>query len=207
MIRRFFQNTQKPQGFLGRLMLRSMNGGHAPLSNWGLSLIHPSPDARVLDIGCGGGANIARLMKLCPQGFVEGIDYSAESVAFSRKKNAGSLGKRCDIRQGDAGALPYADGLFDLVTAFETVYFWPDLTKAFAEVLRVLKTGGCFLLVCATDAVADTAWTGLIDGMTVYAGEDLKARLEQAGFAPVNLLRNRKMWIALLAKGGGIEYI
>ena len=156
MIRSFFQNTRKPQGFLGRLMLRSMNGGHVPLSNWGLSLIHPSLDARVLDIGCGGGANIARLMKLCPQGFVEGIDYSAESVAFSRKKNAGSLGKRCDIRQGDAGVLPYADGIFDLVTAFETVYFWPDLNKAFGEILRVLKPGGQFLIICEADDTTDT---------------------------------------------------
>lgn len=199
MIRRFFQNTQKPQGFLGRLMLRSMNGGHAPLSNWGLSLIHPSPDARVLDIGCGGGANIARLMKLCPQGFVEGIDYSAESVAFSRKKNAGSLGKRCDIRQGDAGVLPYADGLFDLVTAFETVYFWPDLNKAFGEILRVLKPGGQFLIICEADDPTDTTWTGVIDGMTIYSGDDLKAKLKKGGFASAVLSRHKKDWIGLLA--------
>lgn len=199
MMKRFFQNTRKPEGFLGRMMLRSMNGGHTPLSTWGLSLIYPAPDARVLDIGCGGGANIARLMNLCALGFVDGIDYSAESVAFSRKKNAADLGKRCEIRQGDVGALPYADAAFDLVTAFETVYFWPDLEKAFAEVLRVLKPGGQFLLVCEMDDPANTTWTGLIDGMTVYAGEDLKVRLEQAGFAPVRLLRNKKGWIGLLA--------
>ncbi len=116
MIKRFFQNTRKPEGFLGRLMLHMMNGGHAPLSNWGLSLIRCAPGARVLDIGCGGGANIARLIKLCPQGFVDGIDYSAESVSFSRKKNAADFGRRCDIRQGDVDVLPYAGATFDLVT-------------------------------------------------------------------------------------------
>ena len=60
MIRRCLQNTRKPEGFLGRMMLRGMNGGHTPSATGGLS--------RVLDIGCGGGANIARLLRLCPQG-------------------------------------------------------------------------------------------------------------------------------------------
>ena len=59
------------------------------------------------------------LIRLCPQGFMEGIDFSAGSVAFS--KNAGSLDKRCNIRaRGDAGALPYAG---PLATAFETACF------------------------------------------------------------------------------------
>lgn len=202
MLKRFFQNAGKPRGFLGRSMLRNMNVGHTPLSNWGLSLVHPAPDAHALDIGCGGGANVARLIKRCPQGFVGGIDHSTESVAVSRKKNAASLGKRCEIRQGDVGALPYADGSFDLATAFETVYFWPDLKKAFSEALRVLKPGGQFLLVCAASDPSDTTWTGLIGEMTIYAGEDLKARLEQAGFESVVLLRHKKGWVGLLAGKG-----
>lgn len=69
----FFQNTRNPKGFRGRMMLRGMNSGHMPLSKWALSLLAPALDAYVLDVGCGGGANIARLMKLCPQGFVNGI--------------------------------------------------------------------------------------------------------------------------------------
>ncbi len=183
-------------------MLRTMNGGHAPLSNWGLSLVRPAPDARVLDVGCGGGANVARLLSLCPKGFVDGIDYAPESVAFSRKENAAELGRRCDIRQGDVGALPFEAGSFDLVTAFETVYFWPDLDKGFAEILRVLKPGGQFLLVCESDDVADSKWPDLIDGMTIYAGEDLRARLERAGFAAVHLTRGKSGWIALVGEQG-----
>ena len=200
MLKRFFQNTRKPEGLLGRMMLRTMNGGHAPLSQWGLSLVHPAPDAHALDIGCGGGANVARLLDLCPQGFVDGIDYSEESVGFSRKKNAAFPGKRCAIRRGDAGALPYEDRTFDLVTAFETVYFWPEPDKAFRGILRVLKPGGQFLLVCETDDAADTTWTGLIDGMKIYAGEDLKSQLLDAGFSCVRLVRKHQDWIALLAE-------
>ncbi|HOO29240.1 MAG TPA: class I SAM-dependent methyltransferase [Lachnospiraceae bacterium] len=200
MFRRLFQNTRKPKGFWGRMMLRSMNGGHTPLSLWGLSLIHPAPNARILDAGCGGGANISRLMQLCPKGFVDGIDYSEESVAYSKKKNAASLGTHCDIKYGNIEKLPYADQTFDLVTAFETVYFWPDPEKAFRQIIRVLKPGGQFLLVCEMDDANNTTWTNLIDGMTIYAGEDLKNRLLHAGFTHVGLKRNHTSWIALLAE-------
>lgn len=42
--------------------------------------------------------------------------------------------------------LPYGDGAFDAVTAFETVYFWSSVSKALAEVFRVIRKGGCFLI-------------------------------------------------------------
>ncbi|MCI2045379.1 MAG: class I SAM-dependent methyltransferase, partial [Sphaerochaeta sp.] len=89
-------------------MLGMMNRGHAPLSRWGLSLLSPDKDAHVLDVGCGGGANIARLLRRCPEGAVDGLDASAESVAYSKKKNRRAL-DRCSIIQGDIRALPYGN--------------------------------------------------------------------------------------------------
>lgn len=99
------------------------------------------PEWNVLDIGCGGGANVKRLLKLCPQGKVYGMDLSEESVAFARRHNAGELDRRCFIQQGDVCSLPYGDGAFDAVTAFETVYFWSSVSKALAEVFRVIRKG------------------------------------------------------------------
>ena len=140
VLRAFFQNAPKPGGLSGRIMLWAMNCGHASLAKWGRSHVSPEPDARVLDIGCGGGTNLAQFLKLCPQGAVCGIDFSAESVATSLRKNAGAFAAgRCEVRQGDVSRLPYADASFDLVTAFETVYFWPDVSAAFAEVFRTVR--------------------------------------------------------------------
>ena len=51
----FFQNTCKPSGLGGRLMVKMMNSGHAKLADWGFSQIQAKADARVLDAGCGGG--------------------------------------------------------------------------------------------------------------------------------------------------------
>ena len=55
----FFENTRKPRGIGGKVMVAAMNLGHRALSGWGLRQIDVVPDAQVLDVGCGGGANIA----------------------------------------------------------------------------------------------------------------------------------------------------
>ena len=63
----FFENTRKPVGFSGKIMGAMMNFGHSAMAEWGLSFLQPAPDAMVLDCGCGGGANIKTLLKLCPK--------------------------------------------------------------------------------------------------------------------------------------------
>ena len=87
----FFENTRKPVGLGGKLMVAMMNLGHSPMTRWGLRFLRLAPNAKVLDCGCGGGANIKTLLKLCPKGKVQGIDYSAVSVEKARKVNAGAI--------------------------------------------------------------------------------------------------------------------
>ena len=62
----FFENTRKPVGLGGKLMVDMMNQGHSPVARWGLRFLQLAPNAKVLDCGCGGGANIKRLLKKCP---------------------------------------------------------------------------------------------------------------------------------------------
>lgn len=81
----FFDNTCKPTGSGGKLMVAMMNLGHRSLADWGLRYLALAPDAGVLDCGCGGVANIKKLLKKCPRGVVKGIDYSAVSVEKTRK--------------------------------------------------------------------------------------------------------------------------
>ena len=56
----FFENTRKPVGLGGKLMVAMMNLGHSPVARWGLRFLRLAPNAKVLDCGCGGGANIKR---------------------------------------------------------------------------------------------------------------------------------------------------
>jgi len=76
----FFENTRKPEGLGGKLMLSMMNVGHRALADWGLQFAEIAKDASILDCGCGGGANIRKILKKCPNGEVKGVDYSPVSV-------------------------------------------------------------------------------------------------------------------------------
>ena len=97
----FFENTRKPVGLGGKIMVAMMNLGHSPVARWGLHFLELAPDAKVLDCGCGGGANIKRLLKKCPEGIVKGIDYSPVSVEKSKKVNEAAIAEgRCAVLQG-----------------------------------------------------------------------------------------------------------
>ena len=162
-----------------------------------------APDAKVLDCGCGGGANIKRLLKKCPQGIVKGIDYSPVSVEKSQKVNADAIAKgRCTVLQGSVAKRIFAEGWFDAVTAFETVYFWPELPQCFHEIHRMLKPGGMFLICneSSGDTDKDEKWTKIIDGMTIYKDVELKAELEQAGFCDVQIHKNKWGWLCVTAR-------
>ena len=200
MVRKFLKNCRKPQGFIGRIVANNMNRGHAAISNWGISHLKTNKDAHVLDIGCGGGANIGRFLEICPQGYVYGIDYSEESVSVSRKNNAAALGKRCEIVQGSVSKLPYENESLDVVTAFETVYFWPDIANDFSEVFRVLKHGGQFLICNELCDPSNTTWTDKIDGMKIYGLDALTTSLINIGFTVKNSDINKKGWGCIIAE-------
>lgn len=198
----FFENTRKPTGFGGKLMVLMMNVGHRALSGWGLRFLKLAPDAKVLDCGCGGGANIRTLLKKCPKGIVKGIDYSAVSAEQARKRNADAIqAGRCAVWQGSVEQIIFASGWFDAVTAFETVYFWPDLPKSFREIRRVLRPGGTLLICneCSGDAPGDEAWTKKIAGMRIYPAAELQRLLEQAGFRRIRIHKTSR-WLCLTAQ-------
>ena len=193
----FFSQCAHPEGFLGRCMLRFMNFGHAPLTNWGLGHVAFSDGMTMLDIGCGGGATLKRLLKRSAGGTVYGIDISEESVIKARKLNKRQLGHHVFVEQGSADSLPWENQMFDVVTAVETVFFWPDLPKCFQEVKRVLKPGGQFAIMLEV-IEGDSMWTNVVEGMTVYSPEQLKGMLEQAGFVDVEIFKKKPSYATII---------
>ena len=204
LLSKIFSNTRKPEGFWGKMMVAGMNGGsHAAMATWGLDFGGVPEEGEILDIGCGGGANLSRLMQRSPRAKVTGVDYSEVSVAKSRKVNANAIGEgRCKVLQASVAALPFEDGSFSMATAFETIYFWPDIEKSFAEVRRILKDGGKFLIVNEEDGLsgANEKWEKMIDGMHTYTPDEVRTHLEAAGFKNLEFLRNEsKHWLAVKA--------
>ena len=190
----FFSNMRKPEGKLGNIQLKSMNKEHTPVSLWGLKHLNISPDDVILDIGCGGGMNINRMAQSAKK--VYGVDYSIESVNLSKEVNQDLIREgRVEVHEGNVMDLPFEDNSFDIVTAFETVYFWPDIVKSFGEVKRVLKPGGMFLIGCeanGTNNLAMKFFDKVID-MTFYEDNDLVGFLKSNDFNEITVyLRDGK---------------
>jgi ubiquinone/menaquinone biosynthesis C-methylase UbiE len=196
-----FQQVRKPSGWLGRRVVRAMNLSHATMTDWGLQQLTVPKNATILDVGCGGGWTVRKLLALAPEGKVVGLDYSSASVAVSRDTNAREIeAGRVRIEQGSVAALPFPDRSYDIVTAVETHYYWPDLPANVREVLRVLKPGGTFILIAETYRGGPFR---LLYGLVMpllraafLSDAEHRDLLTQAGFTEVETKHvSRKNWI------------
>lgn len=191
----FFNNARKPQGLLGKVIMKFMNGnGHKVLSEWAFPFLEIQDGDTILDIGCGGGANLARFLKIYPNSKVHGIDYSSVSVALSKDINKDEIKKgRCQIIEGNVSNLPYPSNSFDLVTAFETVYYWPNIDDSFLQVKRVLKLNGKFVVVNGADGEGGWVWDSYIDGMHTYTPTEIYHHLLVVGFKNIEIIREKNL--------------
>ncbi len=204
LFKKFVSQTRKPDGFLGKMMLSSMNSGHAKLADWGFTHLPEMTPESAVDLGCGGGRNAGELLKMFPKVHVTAIDYSELSVEKAKDCNKAMItAGRCEVLQGDVSDLQLPAGAFDLAAAFETVYFWPGLEQCFFQVARVLKPGGYFLICNESDGTDPTSlkFEKIIDGMKNYRVEEIEAALRAAGFIDVKSDHHpSKPWIAVLAR-------
>jgi len=179
-----------PQGAAGKLLIASMNIFHTPVSLWGISHLDLAGNEKILDIGCGGGINLSRFLKKVPRGHVTGIDLSPDCVNYSFMRNRNAIAEgRCSVYEGSAELLPFGANHFDVITAFETIYFCPDLPNTLKEIKRVLKPGGTFLIVNEADGYGflDNLYPKIIKNMTLYKTEELSAILTKAGFTNIEI--------------------
>ena len=141
-------NPRKPEGEYGRQMLNRMSESHAGVTEWGLGFLALEPAHAVLDIGCGAGAALSRMAQTVTAGHLTGADYSPVSGQTARENNAEAVAAgRMEIVEASVEALPFAEGTFDRIITVESFYFWPSPAENLAEVRRVLKDGGRFLLI------------------------------------------------------------
>lgn len=204
--RELIKNARKPVGELGHQILDRMNKSHESMAQWGVSHFEIKEDDKILDIGCGGGRNIQRFAEqISDNGRVVGIDYSEVSVEKSQKLNKKAIDNgNVNVIQGSVSDMPFYDETFDIVTAFETIYFWPDFINDLKEVNRVLKKGG-IIFIC-NEAVYEEGKMDKYDDlvelldMKIYSEEVLKSSLEKAGFGEFKAyLEKEHNWICLTA--------
>lgn len=183
IVQSYIANVKNPENTRrGRWQLRAMNNRYSMLGVWGLSHVNFARKRLVLDVGCGGGKNLERILKQSKQINAVGVDISPASIQVTKKKNSRAVKDgRLQVVQGQAESLPFASNLFDLVTAFETVYFW-DVEKGLAEVYRTLKKGGQLLIVNESQSSKGIEEYEQSIGFTVYTKDELCKIVKKAGF-------------------------
>ena len=184
-----------------------MNSRHSKVTDWGLSHASIGKQDIVLDVGCGGGRTVSKLAAIATQGKVYGIDHSTESVAVAMRTNKQWIEiARVEIREASVSRLPFSDGAFDLITAVETHFWWPDLPGALREILRVLKPAGTLVIISEIykGAHSATARFGAYlssSGMAFLTVEEHRGLIAAAGYADVEIATDaQKGWICRVAR-------
>jgi ubiquinone/menaquinone biosynthesis C-methylase UbiE len=210
LIEKMLKQSRKPAGGFGIFYARLMNIEHSYVTRWGLSHISINKDDTILDIGCGGGKTVNTLAKIATEGKIYGIDYSEVSVAVAINTNKKLIhAERVEILHASVESLPFPDNMFNLVTAIESYYFWPDLVTTLKEIRRVLKPGGSLILInaCYRDERFEKRNSNLarIGEFTYHLPDEFRTFLSDAGYSPIQIeVFENKNWITALGINGKI---
>jgi ubiquinone/menaquinone biosynthesis C-methylase UbiE len=182
-----------------------MNSRHSRLTDWGLSHVTVKPEARILDVGCGGGRTVNKLSTLASQGKVFGIDHSDASLFVARKLNARRIQEgRVEVLAASVSQLPFPKDTFDLVTAVETHFWWPDLPAGMREILRILRPGATALIVAEIYKGAQSKTARLaekLSRMTLLSPDEHRTLLADSGYSDVEIITQpEKGWISAIGK-------
>ncbi len=185
MLEKFMSNFRNPQGVMGWLLAGMMNAGHGPMTAEVVRGLDLKVTDTVLDIGCGGGGAIARMAEKAAS--VYGIDYSPQSVRKARSVNKAAIkAGRVRIDCCSVDDMKFAEPMFDTITTFESLYFWPNPERNFAHILSLLQPGGKFII--ALEAYRKGGATINLPKIfekvptRLYSAEELFGMLEAAGF-------------------------
>lgn len=127
---------------------------------------------RILDVGCGTGANIEMLTQF---GSAQGVDVSDDALEFCLKKGL-------DAKKGLAEALPFEDESFDVVTALDVVEHLDDDIAGLKEMHRVLKKGGKSLIFVPAFMWLWGVQDDISNHRIRYTRAQIVERLGKAGF-------------------------
>ncbi len=163
---------------------------HRPNFKAILAVLGLKPSDYLLEVGCGGGAFLQDALKSGCK--AAAIDHSPDMVRLAREVNHGAIQQnRLEIREGDAGSLPYPDGIFTCAVMTGVFGFIANPLRALSEIRRALATGGRFVLFTGTKELLGTpaAPEPMASRLHCYEDHELEELARTAGFVDAYLER------------------
>lgn len=195
-----------PQGDEGRAVVAKMNEHHREIASWMMSRSpHIGGARRVLDIGCGGGSLMRMLMLTYPNAHIDGVDISDVSVEEALKTNEVFVKwGRMRVQKTSVAELPFEKEVFDVVTALETYFFWPDLPQSIAKAASMVKRGGC-LVICSEQYPDGRNEEELKKAceeyhMNVVPNDVMEGYMEAAGLSVETFTEPDRNWVAFVGR-------
>lgn len=187
------RQARKPRGWFGRVVAtRVFDKTNRDLRRFGLQIMDPQKDDRILEIGFGAGQFLTALLPRIEKGRVYGIDISEDMVRVAARQNQRWIERdKLELQQASVTDIPYEDQLFDIVYTANTLYFWPDPLKNLREILRVLADGGRFLCAMRLKDQMLNFNSVVRDNRQVFqhlfTEDEVVSLFEQAGFRNVQV--------------------
>jgi SAM-dependent methyltransferase len=154
-----------------------------------------NPGDTVLDLGSGAGVDVFRAAQAVgPEGRVIGVDFTPDMIELATANAIKAGIDTVEFRQGEIESLPVIDGTVDLVLSNCVINLVPDKRKAFAEIHRVLASGGRFVIsdIVTTGDLSDAvradlgSWADCVSG--AIDRDDYLGIIDRAGFVDVAVI-------------------
>lgn len=194
-----------PSGEDGREIIESMNDHHRPLTEWALSKLPEIDPKWILDIGCGGGMLIGILGEKYPEALIDGVDISKDSAECTLENNRDMADAgRLNVSVASVSDLPFDVGTFDLITAVETYFFWPEQESDIKKAADRLVPGG--ILMIASEAYPHPDFDERnnrhsdLYGMKLLENDVLAGIMENAGLETFYEVSEKDNWVVLVGR-------
>jgi len=188
--------ARRPHGWVARKTYGSGQGapkGHEAVFDRVLDVIGPLDGERCLEVGCGGGRLIERVLAAGAR--VAGVDHSPDMIDLAAKRNSGAVQTGAlELKPAEAEQLPLPDAAFSVVLSANTFFFIEQPERALAEFFRVLSPGGRMVIATVPGPLPTPSlrnWWVYVWGsqMHVYDDEEMRSMVEHAGFSSVAITR------------------